>query len=491
MSKFNEARHELMRRRLLRSGLGTADAGAADQTAAPALPAQPGFQPGEARMWKIYRLDPASVSHNIGLVFDIDGGRSSWEMVAATEVLIDHCDVLRSVIVDADGTPRRVPANVVGGWSTPEITWDWGTLPSESVVSGTGRPEAWTRAEIDRDAQTLTRSPFDLTAQPPLRARVYVRTDGGTAVVLVVHHLAVDATSWPTLITALLHGSWPTDRDMRVSAPSAAQPDVAAALRHALDTWAADDVRYPLSGELPTDSPADSWLAPMDDGAGSRRSVPVDPADVAALASVAPEVGATINTLLLTVCALSVYAVTGAADHVLVVPADNRHPAHTPDRVGYSGNIIPKRFRFDPDAPVRDALRDSAARIFASMEFAGVDYGTILTALRGAGGRFPVAEVMASVRDAPHRGVAIPDGLDVSCRSVFTGVANYPLAYAFEFDADDALHLELDHRPDVIDDATARAAADVALALIARMPSSLNVPLGELISSVTPARSPA
>ncbi|MFT4043877.1 MAG: condensation domain-containing protein [Gordonia sp. (in: high G+C Gram-positive bacteria)] len=494
MTKFNEVRHELLRRRLAKAGISgpeyvtspTLVAGT-ESTAAPTPPANGDLGPGEARMWKIYQFDPTSISHNIGLIFDFTETFSVARAVAAVEVLIARCTVFRSVINDDTGSARRVEITRDGVWTTPETTWEWGSFPSNTAAQQ--HSSTWQSAEIERDAQALGRTPFDLTTEPPLRVRIYSRADSGTSVVLVVHHIAVDATSWPALIETLITGQWPQDHAARVPAPqSSAAPDIDSALRHALNTWGAHDVRYPLSGALPHDTAEQSWLAPLDDGVGERVVRPVDSATVKALQEISPEVYATVNALLLTVCALGVYAVTGAADHVLVVPADNRHPAHSPDRVGYSGNIIPKRFQLDPAATVRQTLRESAERIYGSMEFAAIDYGTILTALRGAGGRFPVAEIMASVRDAPHRGVRIPDDVEVRCRSIFTGLANYPLNFAFEFDADDSLHLELDYQPAVVDSGRAEAAANTVIALLQHIPSSLDRPLGELIATVGPER---
>lgn len=142
------------------------------------------------------------------------------------------------------------------------------------------------------------------------------------------------------------------------------------------------------------------------------------------------------------------------------------------------------RFTFVPGVSVKDALRAAVASVYESMEFSSIDYGTVLTALRAAGGRFPVAEIMASVRNAPLRDIPIPDGARVTCESVFNGVGNYPLTLAFEIGEDARIHLEVDYQPEVVDDALARRATQVVAALVKRVPLALDIAADELVRAV-------
>ncbi|WP_280501946.1 condensation domain-containing protein [Nocardia farcinica] len=474
MNALTDARLELLRRRMAAAGIASEQT-APGAAAAAAIPASSGeFGVAERRMWKIYEFDRDSVSHNIALVLDFGETYTLDELVASTELMIDKAAVLGSVVtVGDDGVPRRTPSGVRGRWAEPGRVWEYGTLPAHD-----GRTD---RATVLAAAEILARSPFALTEEPPLRVRLYPRESGGVTMLLVVHHLAVDDTSWPALLGTLTTGAWPRQQAEAADRPVA---DVADALRHARQTWAAEDVRFPLSGELPAIGAEESWLAPMDECAGAKLHAPVEPEHHAALDAVAREVGATANALYIAICALGVYALTGAADHVLLVPADNRRPGDTPDRVGYSGNIVPMRFTFDPASSLRDALRTGVSTVYAAMEYSTVDYGAILTALRGAGGRFPVAEIMASVRNAPLRGIPVPEGATVDCRSVFNGIGNYPLTFAFEIGADERVHLELDYQIGVVDEEFARRAATVLTALIERIPDRLDDEVGQLVSAL-------
>lgn len=478
---LTDARLEVLRRRLAVAGAG---AGPAESFATADAVSTGSLAVAERRMWKIYQLDPDSISHNIGLILDFAGTHTIDSVIAAFELMVRNAAVLSSVIVvGAAGDPRREAIEHTGRWVEPGAVWEWGALPPHGAPTAPGQPIG--RAQIRAAAEALAQAPFDLTREPPLRARIFADADGAVTVALVVHHLAVDDTSWPLLLGTLVSGARPADVGRPARPVTAVGPDeIDRALQYAQDTWAAADVRYPLSGELPNDSAEQSWLAPLADAAGIRLGTPIDPAGLEAMDGVAREVGATLNALLIGVCAVSVYALTGAADHVLLVPTDNRDPEDGPDRVGYSGNIVPMRFRFDPAANVGDSLRAAVSVVYRAMEFATVDYGTVLTALRTAGGRFPVAEIMASVRNAPLRDIPVPEQGRVRYESVFHGVGNYPLTLAFERGADDRVHLEVDYQPEVVGAELARSTGEVVSALVAAIPHALDRPLNELVRTV-------
>lgn len=483
MSVLTDARLTLLRRRLERTEtVPVATAGAVADTAPAATVTPAAFGDlgvAERRMWKIYELDPKSVSHNIGLVLEFGGARTVESVVAAAELLVEKFEVLRSIVeVDADGGPHRTKVTREGRWNPEHSVWTWGFEPTEAQSGGA--------ADIDSVATELTRRPFDLFTETPLRLRVSGR-DGRVTMILVVHHLAVDDTSWPPLLGTLISGDWPGDAglDARPADPdeTTASSAAEAAVRHALDTWGAEGIRYPISGELPAESPADSWLSPMDDREGVKVSAPVADDSLTALQRTAAAVGATGNALLIAICSLATHALTGSVDHVLVVPADNRKRSQPPERIGYCGNIIPMRFRVHPNATVAQALRDAGSVIYRAMEHSGTDFGPILTAIRQAGGRFPVMEIMASVRPAPLRGIPQPADAPVTCRSVFNGIANYPLSIAFEAD-DHATHVEVDHQPGVVPDAVAERAAAVLTGLVDLVPQSLDSTVSELVSGL-------
>ncbi|WP_280234082.1 condensation domain-containing protein [Nocardia cyriacigeorgica] len=484
MNVLTDAQMELMRRRLADAGI------AGDQSATAAEPARSepsdgGLGIAERRMWKIYELDPDSISHNYGVLLEFDASYTLEEVVASYQRLVDASEVLSSVItVGDDGVARRESKQWDGRWIVPGQVWEWGSMPASEESTEGRSPEQIVRAA----ATALSTASFRLRQDPPIRARAYARASGGVDMVLVLHHLAGDETALPPILSELVARA-----DSAATAPSTPQAParpVAAldrAVRHAVQTWAAEGIRYPLSGELPQTTPEQSWLSVMGEGPGAYLTRPIDESDVTALAGVAREVGATPNAVFIVVSALSIAALTGADDYVLLVPADNRQPGEAADKVGYCGNVVPMRFTFDPAASTKDALRAAVSTVYGSMEFSSVDYGPILTALRGDGRRFPVAEVMALVKNTPLRGVPIPGGAHVTCETVFKGVVHYPLALAFEIGEDERVRLEVEYRTDILDQPYAERAAKVVAELVARVPEALDSPLSDLFGALRAA----
>ena len=166
------------------------------------------------------------------------------------------------------------------------VTGRW-LATGDDWALGTGADRGSDPQEI---ASTLARTPFDLSAEPPVRARIL-----GSTAVLSFHHLALDDTSWPLLLGSIFASEWTPDPS---ASSGTADGDLQRALAHARRTWAAEDVRFPISGELPSTTPEESWLAPLDEAEGSQLRVDLDPADLAAFTAFAPNVGGTGNAAL-------------------------------------------------------------------------------------------------------------------------------------------------------------------------------------------------
>ncbi len=458
MTVLDDARLELMRRRLAGAG---APAVTAPQPSAAGGSADSGeLGTAERRMWRIHELEPESCAHTIGLVLRVP--RPLDDVVDAVRELVTTTPVVASRITVGDDGPCRTPVDVEGSWRGDTV---W-TANADVVPDD---------VDVETAARILTRTPFRLTEEPAARAWVAATPDG-TAVILAIHHIAVDGTSWPVLLAPLTGGG----ETVSVVGTSDRVVDVDAALRHARSTWAADDIRHPITGRLPVGTPEQSWIAPLGEAPVVHERSEVGAPDASALAGLAREIGATPNALMIGVCVLAAHTATGADDLVVAVPVENRRSRQDPRHVGYCGNIVPIRFTLVPAADVRENLRRLMSSVYEAMEHAAVDFGTLLTAIRSAGGRFPVIDVMASVRDAPLRHCADET---VGYESVSTGVGGYPLAYAIEIGAGDSVHLEIDHQVG-IPEAVGEAATDLALQLIRDLPDALDTPLADLVDTV-------
>ncbi|MFD5724357.1 SDR family NAD(P)-dependent oxidoreductase [Streptomyces sp. NPDC127036] len=134
----------------------------------------------QQRLWYLWQFDPEEVNYNVPFGWryaDTEPGR----VEDAVRALVERHPTLRtSYDVDAAGAPeRRITA--------PE------EVPLESILL-TGVTEEECEAEFLRCAGAFIRRPFDLT-RASVRVLIAGSSLGATRVLLVCHHVAVDAWS--------------------------------------------------------------------------------------------------------------------------------------------------------------------------------------------------------------------------------------------------------------------------------------------------------
>ncbi|MFE3323800.1 amino acid adenylation domain-containing protein [Streptomyces sp. NPDC059176] len=146
------------------------------------------LSPAQARLWFLNRLDPEAGGYHLSLASRLSGRLDVDALRAALEDLVVRHEVLRTVF--------------------PLV----GEEPVQRVLSG---PDACPPLDVTRvrgDAEELDRSlaaeaerPFDLTAEIPLRARLFQRGADDHVLLVVVHHIACDGWSIERLLDDLGH----------------------------------------------------------------------------------------------------------------------------------------------------------------------------------------------------------------------------------------------------------------------------------------------
>ncbi|MEU9191156.1 amino acid adenylation domain-containing protein, partial [Streptomyces sp. NPDC048484] len=140
--------------------------------------------------WFLERETPEPWHFNQSTLLEVTGRTEPAELRAAVAVLVGQHDALRSRFVrDADGEWRgRVAAA-----ETADLV---------RVIDATeaGDEDEW--AFLDAQAGAVQAS-LDLADGPLLRVVLFERGDRGQLLLIVAHHLVVDAVSWPVLLEDL------------------------------------------------------------------------------------------------------------------------------------------------------------------------------------------------------------------------------------------------------------------------------------------------
>ncbi|SCC31793.1 MULTISPECIES: non-ribosomal peptide synthetase [unclassified Gordonia (in: high G+C Gram-positive bacteria)] len=352
--------------------------------------------PVQRRLWSLAAADPASTEYLMPFVLRLTGDIDLEALRGAlTDVVARHTS-LRTVFEAVDGTPTgRVlddPAAVVGSL-TPVVPADPDALMSE----------------IARLAST----PIDPTTEAPLRATVVADPGarGETAthiLLLVVHHIAADGASLPTLVGDLAQ-AYRERRAGRAETWDAAALDYR---DHAVESATAPAATDELGfwTEHLAGAPAESTVEPVGGGrrgSGARSvSLPLPAHTRAGLTAFAREQSTTPFSVLHTALAILLHRLGVGDDLVIGSPVDNRTGMTGVDRdysgvVGMFVNMVPLRSHLRSAETVAALVRRTRDTDIDALDHRGVPFDDIVTALNPerAHGRHPLFQVALSVHD--------------------------------------------------------------------------------------------
>ncbi|NEY36130.1 amino acid adenylation domain-containing protein, partial [Streptomyces sp. PRKS01-65] len=130
----------------------------------------------QRRLWFLHRLEGPSATYNVPLALRLSGDLDREALERSLADLVARHESLRTVFHETSGEPHQVVLE-------PEAA------PCRlSVVAG--RPES-----LDAALKEAARHPFDLTAEPPLRATLFVLGPDEYVLLLLLHHIAGDGWS--------------------------------------------------------------------------------------------------------------------------------------------------------------------------------------------------------------------------------------------------------------------------------------------------------
>ncbi|MDX2783403.1 amino acid adenylation domain-containing protein, partial [Streptomyces caniscabiei] len=203
----------------------------------------------QERLWFLHRFEGPSPTYNLPVALRLSGDLDVAALAAALDDLALRHESLRTVFAEDEHGPHQV------------------VLPSVP-------PLTVARADEDTLDERITeavRTPFDLTAQPPLRATLFDLGGDACVLLLVLHHIAGDGASMAplardltTAYAARSQGEAPDWTQLpvqyadfagwqRQSLGEADDPD--SVLSHQLDHWRTTLAGLPEQLELPFDRP--------------------------------------------------------------------------------------------------------------------------------------------------------------------------------------------------------------------------------------------
>ncbi|GAC02285.1 putative non-ribosomal peptide synthetase [Gordonia namibiensis NBRC 108229] len=413
-----------------------------------ARPGQIPLSPAQQRMWFLNRFDPGALTENIPIVLRLTGHLDLAAFRAALHGLLVRHEVFRTIYPDSADGPHQV---VLAADSTPTVL--------ETITAR--------RDGLDNAIRGITRTTFDVTAQPPIRAVLLRVDDVGPdehVFVLVAHHICADGLTMVTLAGELASdyaGASPA-----ISAPSVQYADYALWQRAVLDEGIADAQlrgwQERLRGAPPVvDLPLDRPRPAHPSGRGARIDFAVDADLHLRIVEAANRLGATPFMVAHAALAVLLGRLGDNRDVVIGTPIAGRGEQHLDRVAGMFVNMLALRTVIDSSATVEDAIDASKEASLHAFSNALVPFDRIVEELDlpRSPSHHPVFQTALSFQNIGSMDLSLP-GLAVEIIDDDVEVAEFDLhlTLADMFDNDgqpDGLTGQLVYATDLFDALTA------------------------------------
>ncbi|WP_370415595.1 condensation domain-containing protein [Streptomyces fradiae] len=412
----------------------------------------------QERLWFADATAPGNPTYNVPLFFRTPEPLDPKALSFALEAVTARHEPLRTVYRLAGDRPEQ---HVLA----PE------PVPVE-VVDLTGAPDAAARAE--REAEERGRAPFDLAEGPLLRCTLWQGLPGGDAVLLTVHHIAVDGWSLAPLFDDLARAYAAALAGDPIELPElpARYADFATQERSAAHQPAAVRALDERAAELLKVAPglrlagrADRPAAPDGARTGARHELVVPPPVRAGIDTLAAGLRVTPYVVLTAAVQALLHRWSGRSAFLLGTMTANRDHPGLEEAVGFFVNTVPLHARVDAADFFRALCKATRKEAFRALSVQRVPFDRLTAAVGAARGtgRTPLVEVGFVYQNAP---VVRAGGAGWSVPVVLgTGTAKFDLLLMLE-DGPEGLSVTIEYDSELYGPADAKGLAEGLAALL-------------------------
>ncbi|MFD0021696.1 amino acid adenylation domain-containing protein [Streptomyces sp. NPDC058382] len=381
----------------------------------------------QQRLWFINRLEGPGSAYNIPLVLELDGALDTDALRTALHDVVERHEALRTVFPERDGVPHQL------------------VLPADAA---TPRLPVVSTAPADLEAAVLAavREPFDVSADPPLRALLLRSAPGHHVLVLVLHHIAGDGWSLAPL-TRHLGEAYAARLTGREPEPAAGTPlqyadytlwqhaalgdgiEPRSILRQQLDHWHTALAGLPGLIDLPLDRPRPATTDPR----GAVHTFDLPPALYGRLLRLARESGSSLFMVLQAAVATLLHRHGAGDDIPLGSPVAGRTDEELEDLVGFFANTLVLRTDLSGNPTFRELLHRVREFDLAAYTHQDVPFERLVESVNPARARnhHPLFQTMLVLQNQETTRPELP-GLTVGSRLVHNGLSKFDLTFAFD-----------------------------------------------------------
>ncbi|MFG2000817.1 amino acid adenylation domain-containing protein [Spirillospora sp. NPDC048911] len=440
--------------------------------AVPERPAEPPLSFAQQRLWVIEQLEgSSSAAYNFPLVMRLRGALDVAALRAALGDVMARHEALRTLIVEREGRPFQqvLPA----GDARPEFA---------VLDAAEGR--------LDAVLATVLGRPFDLAAEPPLRATVIRLAPDEHVIALLLHHITTDEWSdgpflrdLSTAYAARTAGRAPEWEPLPVQ-----YVDYTLWQRELLETddLAARQLAYwrdnlrgaPEQLELPTDRPHPARPTMS----GGELIIELDPAACDGLRRIAQRSGASMFMVCHAAVAALLHRLGAGDDLPLGAPISGRTDGALDDLVGFFVNTLVLRTDVSGDptfAQLVDRVRETDLAAFSHQD---VPFEAVVEEVNPVRSpdRNPLFQVMVGYRNRTGDDVALP-GLTAVPQPVEARTAKFDLVFSFAEDVESGrIGCVLEFRSDIFDRSSVAVLGERLSRLVTAVAADPELALGRI-----------
>ncbi|MEW5925955.1 MAG: amino acid adenylation domain-containing protein [Gemmatimonadota bacterium] len=402
----------------------------------------------QERLWFLHRMDPASSVYNLPAALRLGGALDVEALGRALGEIVRRHEALRTVFVEAEGSPVQAVAPF-GGFALP--------------VEDLSRLEEGARAAAARRsvAEGAAR-PFDLGEGPLFRASLLRLAEEEHVLLLCMHHVVSDGWSMGVLFGELsaLYAAYRQERPSPLPELPVQYPDYAVWQRRHLSgetverqlaCWRERLADAPALLELPTDCPR----PPVPAYEGSNDSVDLPGELLARLKALGRREGATLYMTLLAASQALLSKYAGSEDVVVGSPIAGRTRGETEGLIGFFVNTLVLRTDLSGDPGFREALRRVRGVTLGAYEHQELPFEKLVAELQPERslGHTPLFQVMFALVRRAEPVTGLLAGLRAEPVAVEIPTVKFDLNLVFT-EYPDGLQAELGYRTDLFERGT-------------------------------------
>ncbi|WFR74521.1 condensation domain-containing protein [Prescottella defluvii] len=375
----------------------------------------------QQRMWFLNRLHTMSAADNVPVALRLSGLLDRDALAAAVHDVFVRHESLRTVYPEIDGVGHQV---IEPAARAPR-------LARFIVDSGD---------ELLDRLEELTREPFDVTREIPVRAALYELSPTEHVLLLVVHHIAADGFSMlplardvMTAYTARSGGQAPGWKPLEVQYADyavwqrnvlGAEDDPESVLSRQLAFW--QDTLAGLPDQL--DLPADRPRPEVASNRGAMHRFSIESGLRSSVEELARVHGATPFMVVHAALATLLSRLSGADDIAIGTPVAGRGEAALDDLVGMFVNTLVLRTEVDGAESFADLIARVRERDLAAYEHTDVPFERLVEVLDPvrSQARHPLFQVMLSFQNLDFVALEL-QGLSVSAVEAVAAAAKFDL----------------------------------------------------------------